>query len=638
MDINNEAIIKLLIDVGVTNAGQLDAVKSKLAQMEEQSKNTSSGMGGLATAIPDMTAKVEAFTIKTEAEYLAVVKAHEAMRMRITVMKAAGKQTAELETSLERLSAALSTERALVIAENIEEKAAAAASAAAAEAKVAETIATNANTAAHKANAAAHGMSSTAMREVVVIARELARGNFSRIPGSVSVLVQNLGMLKWILNPVVISLAGFGTAAYFVWEHFKKVNEELQKTLDTLAESDFKEHTENVRALRDVWKQGADSMAAYASAMQSIGFGDDPIKRNIEAIKARDRIEFEGRKKILETMHKIEEGQIRINDANNPAKTKKDLEASQKRYEHILHELNAGAIGRGSKYTQAEIEERKKNQDALDRATIAANQNFTAIAARKKVNDTEIDRLTKETENPPQSEIDKLPEGDPRKIMSKGQKAYEEGRRSLLEISKFRDQIRRARPDLPEYMVKHVKQMQDEAESNARKKTDPYEAAQREVEEKKKLLAQKEAQRAQTKLDYDSAEAARNAATQAGKYNAERVHELEQALPEQQAEEGLKRRIEEETFGLRYFGQAKGIADSAFQGKQTSPEQQQFLVVFEQMITGHKLTFEQAARLVELQGKNQDTVLAILQNNAAKLETVSRRLDQLSQSHNMTGN
>lgn len=52
------------------------------------------------------------------------------------------------------------------------------------------------------------GMNSTAMREMATIAREASRGNWSRIPGSLSILIQSFGKLGSVLSALVSPVTG----------------------------------------------------------------------------------------------------------------------------------------------------------------------------------------------------------------------------------------------------------------------------------------------------------------------------------------------------------------------------------------------------------------------------------------------
>lgn len=200
------------LEIGINFKTNTAAVKES---QQELDKLTNSGQG-LATSVPVLEEATKAFVIATEKEYLAVAKAHAAVTAKIPVLQAAGKETAAFEAAQKNLAAALDTERAIAIATRIEDKALAAAQLEA---------------------AAAGGLSSTAMREMTVIARELANGNFSRLPGSVSILAQKFDLLGAILSPVGIGLMGAGVTAYFLYEQFAAAAEsaaEFKKVLDAM--------------------------------------------------------------------------------------------------------------------------------------------------------------------------------------------------------------------------------------------------------------------------------------------------------------------------------------------------------------------------------------------------------------------
>lgn len=61
------------------------------------------------------------------------------------------------------------------------------------------------------------------MREMLVLMREVSRGNWSRVPGSLSILLTRLGALKYLLTPMVGILGGIAVAAGFVAFHFKRM-------------------------------------------------------------------------------------------------------------------------------------------------------------------------------------------------------------------------------------------------------------------------------------------------------------------------------------------------------------------------------------------------------------------------------
>ena len=64
-------------------------------------------------------------------------------------------------------------------------------------------------------------------------------------------------------------------------------------------------------------------------------------------------------------------------------------------------------------------------------------------------------------------------------------------------------------------------------------------------------------------------------------------------------------------------------------------EQKQFLIVLEQTITGHKQSWTEAVRLMNLQSTNVDTATVLVANMAGKIAQVQRRLDQLTSHTNL---
>lgn len=60
-------------------------------------------------------------------------------------------------------------------------------------------------------------------RELLVIFREIGRGNWARIPGSFTILVQSLGGLQLILNPLVLTIAAVAASVLAVGHAFKRL-------------------------------------------------------------------------------------------------------------------------------------------------------------------------------------------------------------------------------------------------------------------------------------------------------------------------------------------------------------------------------------------------------------------------------
>jgi len=91
---------------------------------------------------------------------------------------------------------------------------------------------------AEKAATAIRGVgfsSSTTTRELIVMGREAARGNFSRLAGSATILAQGLGIMPALLSPVGLALIGVTVAT-------------VGATAATIAYANAQEHLANVAA------------------------------------------------------------------------------------------------------------------------------------------------------------------------------------------------------------------------------------------------------------------------------------------------------------------------------------------------------------------------------------------------------
>lgn len=124
-----------------------------------------------------------------------------------------------------------------------------------------------------------------ALREALVLIREISRGNWTRVPGSASILVSRLGALKYILNPVVGITAAIAAGFYLIWRNTKKWTDQLE----SFGLSDFagkfiakQEQTWNMvtMALKETNKEITRTIELYRSAEQV-------AKRDMEAIREK---------------------------------------------------------------------------------------------------------------------------------------------------------------------------------------------------------------------------------------------------------------------------------------------------------------------------------------------------------------
>lgn len=196
------------------------------------------------------------YIISSEAEYLAVQKAHDALAAKIPVLQAAGRDTASYEASLANLSNALSTEQALTIAESMEQKAVAAARLEAAAAAREEALA-------NKENTASGAMNATSLREVMTIVRELEAGRITRVPGSMSILLQQFSNIGGMLQA---GLIGGSAAAFILFDVVKGIRQEWEKVAEETAKA--AEQASVPEFIQSIEKQ-RDAVAAEAADMQS---------------------------------------------------------------------------------------------------------------------------------------------------------------------------------------------------------------------------------------------------------------------------------------------------------------------------------------------------------------------------------
>lgn len=303
---DSDKTLKLVIEAQDSASGTIKQIQA------EKDALTNTGTG-LATAPP--TDETKKFTIATEAEYVAVVKSAEALRTRIPVMQAAGKETAEMEAALLKLDTALSSEQALNIARNLEGKKWLAQRLEEITATEAATAATEKNIVANKLHADSVGVSSYSLREMVVVANELERGNFTRLPGSVARLAASFDLLGALINPVTIGLAGAGVVTYLFYENMMKAVDAANQLADNYRRLDeamgssesldaaaaaYTEISEKGEAAAKATNDLADAShklttatdAANAALKQQQGFGNEELeaekKAKLEAIKAAE--------------------------------------------------------------------------------------------------------------------------------------------------------------------------------------------------------------------------------------------------------------------------------------------------------------------------------------------------------------
>jgi hypothetical protein len=190
-----------------------------------------------------------------------------------------------------------------------------------------EKIITPAADATEKVTSLAHG-SSAVTRELVVLGREAASGNFNRLPGSISVLLSRMGLLTPSLFAGAAAVAGVGYAMFesaAQAERFDESMGRIQARLEALGEGasfDPKELSafiDELRILPGVDTEAATSIVENFKTASNIGgdmvgkltgivgdfataTGTDAPKAAAALVKAFDDPEKSGAK-LAETLH-----------------------------------------------------------------------------------------------------------------------------------------------------------------------------------------------------------------------------------------------------------------------------------------------------------------------------------------------
>jgi hypothetical protein len=144
------------------------------------------------------------------------------------------------------------------------------------------------------ADSAAHSIRfnlNGASREMLVVLRELGRGNWTRVPGSVSLILQYLGvnlmtMLTSVAGGVTVAGAAIG---YFVYRHLKTLNEELDRTGKAFSEK----LGDKVKANNEAMQEAARAAADFADWLQKLGETQETLANKTDDALRALRAEFD---------------------------------------------------------------------------------------------------------------------------------------------------------------------------------------------------------------------------------------------------------------------------------------------------------------------------------------------------------
>lgn len=246
-----------------------------------------------------------------------------------------------------------------------------------------------------------HGKSG-AMRETLVLLREIGRGNWSRVPGSLSILVGQLGILPMLLSPLFLIPAAlaavFGGAFYLVR---KFSNSLVDLKLPDFNPEYIAKHLQRVNqaaeAQKEINREIEKSIALHGSAAEAAKRVADATKDHFEHLRKMNQ--FEEEKELAKTKNLHRQAAIRLVFARQEL----ELHAAQ-RAQEIKNKQDE------EKALKAEMLKKKQQADEIGSTVpskAADEQNLKkrkadAEAAQKELDklkaDKEADRLDNEKE------------------------------------------------------------------------------------------------------------------------------------------------------------------------------------------------------------------------------------------------
>lgn len=359
---------------------------------------------GLATGQKELEQGSKAFVIATDAEYLAIRKAADALRDRIAVVAAAGGSTMEMEEKLAALNETLSTEQALYVAERVEKNAAARASL-----EMAEAV---------KGEAAAHGMNAVAMRESAVIMRELAAGRTTRLIGSISILAGQFGSLASYVIPATFALFG-------VSEVLKMIAKDADDLADKTGPVDF---LSNLEARASVLAEAAGAAQSYADKLAQIATGEQSVSEQLRNQLGLDKAIEVARASLTNAQKGLELAQLQAMEGAgklSPEQAAEKRAEIEKKYIVLAQQQREEAQQKEMQDQQDQLARDEANQRKLEQQTEQADEALKRDKEHRTVVKASLPELNKEAAEA-QGKIDQaqdflsnykeqFPEADPQK-------------------------------------------------------------------------------------------------------------------------------------------------------------------------------------------------------------------------------
>ncbi len=130
------------------------------------------------------------------------------------------------------------------------------------------------------------------MQESLVLLREIGRGNWTRVPGSFSRLLEYAGALKYVLSPLGIMIAGLAVGAYVVAKNFRDWHTATKNLHDIFSAFRLKLSEES-----DIIKKTSEETQKFNDWLHSLGDEHvtlaEKVDRAIKRLREELRLQME---------------------------------------------------------------------------------------------------------------------------------------------------------------------------------------------------------------------------------------------------------------------------------------------------------------------------------------------------------
>jgi hypothetical protein len=155
-------------------------------------------------------------------------------------------------------------------------------------------------------NGAGGELKSGATRELLVLIRELGRGDFKRAAGSFTLLLQNLGAMSLLMNPITAAVIGLGAGLFAAW----KFSTALVEKMSGLKIPDFKpeyiaKHLQKINqateAQKEINREVRKTEELYDSAAKSAERFAGVLKEHFEHQRKMNTLAMDGELALAKT-------------------------------------------------------------------------------------------------------------------------------------------------------------------------------------------------------------------------------------------------------------------------------------------------------------------------------------------------